>query len=148
MFYETTPSCCDISLSNVIPGNKGCFFIWHVDPEISQLGMFHDWQLASILWRSRYPWSLAWQICIVVAIHGSCKLIKSIPFEMNNVLVKPGDGFWCQKSGHLPNCFGLKSTLQLIKQPPVKTLYQSVTYVLATNMQYSWQYVAIPYNVI
>ena len=55
---------------------------------------------------------------------------------MNNFLVKPGDGFCCQKGGHLPNCFGLKSILQLIKQPPVKTLYQSVTYFLETNMQY------------
>ena len=41
---------------------------------------------------------------------------------MNNFLVKPGDGFWCKKGGHLPNCFGLKSILQLIRQPPVKTV--------------------------
>ena len=43
-------------------------FIWHVDPEISQLGMFHDWQLASILWRSPYPWYLAW-LCLQQHLH-------------------------------------------------------------------------------
>ena len=47
--YEMPGSHCDISLSNVSPGNKGCLSIWHVDPERLQLGMLHDWQLASIL---------------------------------------------------------------------------------------------------
>ena len=53
--YETTPSLCDISLSNVSPGNIGCLYIWHVNRERSQLGMLHDWQLASIIWRSPNP---------------------------------------------------------------------------------------------
>ena len=62
------------------------------------------------------------KIHIFVAIHDSCNLIESIPFDMNNFLYIPGDGFWCQKGGHLPNCFSLKSTLQLIRQPLVNTL--------------------------
>ena len=37
-------------------------------------------------------------------------------------IVIPGDGFWCQKGGHLPNCFSLNSTLLFIKQPLVNTL--------------------------
>ena len=37
-------------------------------------------------------------------------------------IVIPGDGFWCQNGGHLPNCFSLKSILLLIRQPLVKTI--------------------------
>ena len=62
------------------------------------------------------------KIGFVVALHGSCNLIESIPFDMNNSLDIPGDGFWCQKDGHLPNCFSLKSILQFIRQPLVNTL--------------------------
>ena len=62
------------------------------------------------------------KICIVVTIHGSCNLIESIPFEINNFLVIPGDGFWCHKGGHPPNCFSLKLILQFIWQPLVNTL--------------------------
>ena len=62
-FHEMTGSHCDISLSNVSPGNKGCLSIWHVDPERLQLGMLHDWHLASILRRSPNPGSLAW-LCL------------------------------------------------------------------------------------
>ena len=61
--YEMTGSHCDISLSNVSTGNKVYISIWHVDPERFQLGMLHDWQLASILWRSPNPWSLVW-LCL------------------------------------------------------------------------------------
>ena len=75
------------------------------------------------------------KIHIFVAMHDSCNLIESIPFDMNNFLDIPGDVFWCQKGGHLPNCFSLKSTLQLIRQPLVNTL--SVNYVLTTSIQYS-----------
>ena len=78
--YEKTGSHCDISLSNVSPGNKGCLSIWHEDPERLQLGMLHDWQLA------------------------------------------PGDGFWCQKGEHLPNCCSLKSILLFIRQLLVNIL--------------------------
>ena len=49
------------------------------------------------------------KIHIFVAMHDSCNLIESIPFDMNNFLDIPGDVFWCQKGGHLPNCFSLKS---------------------------------------
>ena len=96
--YEMIQSRCDISLSNVSPGNKGCLSIWHVDPQRLQLGMLHDWQLASILWRNPNPWSLAWLACskirMVVAMYGSCYHIESMPFEMNNFLVIPGDVFF------------------------------------------------------
>ena len=37
-------------------------------------------------------------------------------------IVIPGDGFWCQKGGHLPNCFSLKSIFLFIRQPLVNTL--------------------------
>ena len=33
--YKTTPRPCDIRVSYVSLGNKGCHFIWHVDPEIT-----------------------------------------------------------------------------------------------------------------
>ena len=56
------------------------------------------------------------KIGIDVARYGSCNLIESIPFEMNNFLVIPGDGFW------FPNCFSLKSILQFIRRPLVNTL--------------------------
>ena len=62
------------------------------------------------------------KIRIVVAVHGSCNLIESIPFDMNTFLDIPGDGFWCQKGGHLPYCFSLKSILQFTRQPLVNTL--------------------------
>ena len=61
--YEMTGSHCDISLSNMSPGNKGCLSIFHVDPERLQLEMLHERQLTSILWRSPNPWSLAW-LCL------------------------------------------------------------------------------------
>ena len=118
---------------------KAVFVICHVDPryrnwECSMTGSLRPFSEEAPILDLLHDYACS-KICIVVAIHGSCKLIKSIPFKINNFLVKPGDGFWCQKGGHLSNCFGLKSILQLIRQPPVKTLYQSVTYVLATNMQ-------------
>ena len=37
------------------------------------------------------------KIRIVVAIHGSCNLIESIPFDMNNFLDIPGDSFGVRK---------------------------------------------------
>ena len=37
-------------------------------------------------------------------------------------IVIPCDGFSCQKGGHLPNCFSLKSILPFIRQPLVNTL--------------------------
>ena len=58
--YGTTPSRCDIRLSNMSPGNKGCLSIRYVDPERLQLGLLHDWQFAFILWWSPKTWSLAW----------------------------------------------------------------------------------------
>ena len=61
--YETTPRRCDITVSNVSLGNKGCHFIWHVDPERSQLGMLHDLELVSILGRRPNPCFLAW-LCL------------------------------------------------------------------------------------
>ena len=62
------------------------------------------------------------KIRIVVAIHGSCNLIESIPFDMNNFLDIPGDCFWCHKGGHIPNCLSLKWILQFIRQLLVNTL--------------------------
>ena len=124
--YEMTQRHCDISVSNVSLGNKDCHFTWHVNPERSQLGMLHDWQLVSILQEAPILFFLHDYACskirIVVAIHGSWNLIESIPFDMNNSLDIPGDGFWCQKDGHLPNCFSLKSILQFIRQQLANTL--------------------------
>ena len=61
--YEMTPRNCNISVSIVSLGNKGCHFIWHVDPERSQLVLLHDWQPVSILRRSPKPCFLAW-LCL------------------------------------------------------------------------------------
>ena len=47
-----------------------------------------------------YTWS---KIRIFVAMHGSRNLIESTPCEMNNFLVIPGDGFWCQKVNQFYN---------------------------------------------
>ena len=85
--YETTPSCYDISISNVSPGNESCLSSWHLDPEISQLGMIHDWQLASISEEAQildllHDYGCS-KIRIVVAMHGSCNFFESIPFETN-----------------------------------------------------------------
>ena len=41
---------------------------------------------------------------------------------MNNFLVIPGDGFWCQKGGHPSDCFSLKLSLQFIRQPLINPL--------------------------
>ena len=108
--YETTPNSCEISLSNVSPGNKGCRSIWHVDLERSQLGILP--RLAACVHFLRKPQSLIscttmpavksallWQYMVVII------LLKAHTFEMNNFLAIPGHGFWGQKGEHLPNCF-------------------------------------------
>ena len=51
--------------------------------ELPVLDLLHDYACSNIR--------------IVVVIHGSCNLIGSIPFEMNNFLSIPGDGFGVRK---------------------------------------------------
>ena len=126
MFYEMTPTCCDISLSNVIPGNNGYFLSGmqtqrYRNWECSMTGNLCPFSEEAPILDLLHDYACS-KICIVVAIHSSFKLIESISFEINNCLVNPGDGFWCQKGRHLANCFGIKSILQFIRQPPVNTL--------------------------
>ena len=124
--YETTPSRCDISLSNRALETKAVFLSsmstqrdrnWECSMTYSLCPFSEEAPILNLL--HDYACS---KIHIVVVIHDSFTLIESVPFEINNLLVISGDGFWCQKGGHPPNCCSLKSILKSIRQPLINTL--------------------------